>query len=66
MKKSKYIGITYPHIFSNRIVRWLWKRINCRRGIHLWDEAWSPQNHYLSCDACGKTLGIDDDWTYRM
>jgi hypothetical protein len=62
---THYIGITYPHIFRFHWVHWLWKLINCRRGMHLWDEVWSPDNHYLFCDACEKRVGIEDGWRYN-
>lgn len=32
---------------------WLWRKLNCRRRIHLFDEVLSSDDHYLSCDACG-------------
>lgn len=60
---DSYIGIKYPRVFGLKLVKWLWRHINCRRGMHLLDEVWSPDAHYLSCDACQfsvtiKTVGI--------
>ena len=31
-----------------------WAKINCVKGKHLFDEVLSD-DHYLFCDACGKT-----------
>lgn len=57
-KKIEYYGITYPKIFDNRLVKWLWKRINCKKNKHLFDETSSFDEHYLYCDACGLYVGI--------
>lgn len=39
---------------------WAWKRVNCVRNIHAFDEvAATPDNNYLVCDACGLTVYID-------
>lgn len=43
---------TYPSILDNRLSHWLWKRLCCPRGWHLWDEVLSELGHRLSCDAC--------------
>lgn len=55
----RYSGITYPKIFSGKIVRWLWKQFMCKRGRHLLDECWSFDEWYLSCDACNLMIHID-------
>ena len=34
----------------------LWKWIFCSHRWHLWDEVWSPDGHYLVCDACDKVV----------
>ena len=55
----KYIGITYPKIFSGRIRLWFWKQFMCPRHRHLFDEVWASNNwHYLYCDACGMEVHI--------
>lgn len=56
--KLPYTGITYPKIFANRLVWWLWKRIMCKKNKHLLDECWSLEDWYLSCDACGLEIYI--------
>ena len=63
-KKCTYMGLTYPACFRSKAIHWLWKRLNCRRNMHLWDEVWDIDNHYLVCDACGKEVGIDDGWKF--
>jgi len=60
------IGITYPKVFGLWIIRWFWKRINCKRGMHLWDEVEDDLNHFLYCDACGKELFIDDSGKFKF
>ena len=58
-------GLTYPH----RIIRfgwqsWLWRKVFCKREIHLFDEVLSGGSedpvwdHYLVCDACQLMVGI--------
>jgi hypothetical protein len=47
-----YHGYSYPSIFANRLGWFLWKRLFCRTGWHLWDEVWSLDFHGLFCDAC--------------
>ncbi len=63
---SKYIGITYPKILTNKYALKLWKRFMCKNNKHLFDEVWSiwgepddPQ-HYLYCDACGFSVNISE------
>lgn len=51
-KKTTYLGYSYPKIFDNNFVRWIWKRTFCKIGWHLWDEVYSGSGHYLYCDAC--------------
>lgn len=53
--RSKYVGLTYPKIFNNRLVHKLWKRFMCKDGKHLFDEVLTYHTepmHYLWCDAC--------------
>lgn len=57
--KYKYHGITYPIFFCFKPFFWLWKRICCRRGWHLFDEVWSTDNHYLHCDVCELVVNIE-------
>ncbi len=62
---SSYKGITYPKIFGNILGWWLWKKIMCPKHKHLLDECWSPNDWYLSCDACGIEIHIKEvDETY--
>ena len=52
-----YHGYSYPSVFDNSLAHWLWKRLCCPRGWHLWDEVVSHDAHYLYCDACGVEFG---------
>jgi hypothetical protein len=49
---KNYKGYTYPKFLQNKLCWYLWKRIFCKRGWHLWDEVSSLDEHYLYCDAC--------------
>jgi hypothetical protein len=49
-----YENYTYPKFLQNRLAHWLWKKLFCRMGWHLWDEVLSLDYHYLYCDACEK------------
>lgn len=60
-----YWGITYPHVFRFRLIRWVWKKINCKRGMHLFDEVQNTSvyisqedEHYLTCDACNLIINV--------
>jgi acetone carboxylase gamma subunit len=55
----KYIGITYPKILANKLVWWLWRRFMCPNNKHLLDECASLDDWYLSCDACGLEVHIN-------
>lgn len=57
---SRYIGISYPRFLSFAPILWLWKRICCKRGWHLFDECESTDWHHLVCDACDNTLPLYD------
>lgn len=54
---SEYQG--YTHYWPLKLL-WLWRLLFCRREWHLWDEVESDCDHYLSCDACGKTVQIGE------
>jgi len=62
---NKYVGITHPLDQGNLsdekfdLILNAWKFSNCSQGIHLWDEVWSDDSHYLHCDACGMEVHID-------
>ena len=58
--KKKGFGITYPKVFQNEIIWFLWKKFFCNRGWHLFDEVQSV-NHYLYCDACEKTVLLKEE-----
>jgi hypothetical protein len=52
-------GITYPGILCHPPVLWLWRRLACPHGWHLWDEVIGVlHQHSLSCDACDLALDI--------
>jgi len=48
---ASLIGYTYPRLLQHRVVWWIWKRVFCPHGWHLWDEV-GGETHYLYCDAC--------------
>lgn len=65
--KHKYHGYSYPTILSKGPLGWLWKKIFCKRGWHLWDEVLGTGadtedgwEHSMVCDVCQKTIIIDD------
>lgn len=56
--KADWQGITYPEVLQNDESLKVWKRQNCKRGMHLFDEYSSSGEHKLYCDACGLTVHI--------
>ena len=43
----------------------VWRRWLCVRGVHLWDETWSSDEHAFVCDACQLLVNIESiDDTY--
>lgn len=63
---TEYHGFTYPTILDHAWVHWLWRRLFCPKGWHLWDEARGLNDDTLYCDACGWNIVIaqvfHDDW----
>ena len=53
-----YHGLTYPHFLSGKLIQKLWKKIFCRKDVHLFDEVKTLEEHRLSCDACGLSVHI--------
>lgn len=60
---AHYRGMSYPgagtrcrRLAALRLA--LHRRFFCRRGWHLFDEAWGTLGHKLVCDACGLEVGI--------
>jgi len=56
----KYRGYVYPRCFDNYRMWWVWRKLFCPRGWHLWDEVSTPDESYLFCDACGEEVGIHE------
>ena len=56
-KSIPYRGITYPKRYDNKIKQAKWRKKNCPKEIHLFDEV-KGAGHYLYCDACGLTVHI--------
>ena len=56
-----YRGYSYPSALAHRPIYWLWARIFCPRGWHLWDETWAIDWHGMSCDACYAALQIQQE-----
>lgn len=61
-KKCDYMGITHgvsstmiedPHFIE------AWKKNRCSKGHHLFDEVWTIDSHYLSCDICNLVVNIE-------
>jgi len=59
--KNEYVGISYPKLFQNKLVQWLWKKFMCPKGRHLLDEVWGIDEHYLYCDACKRFYVFIDE-----
>lgn len=57
-KHVRYRGLTYPKEFDNAAAQKRWKKNNCPKNIHLFDECRSDVGHRLVCDACGFTVHI--------
>lgn len=57
---NKYVGITHPvgDIVEVKEFCEAWKASNCKQGIHVFDEVWSLENHYLHCDVCEMEVHI--------
>ncbi len=58
---NKYIGITHPiqeMLIENEVFCESWKTTNCAEGIHVFDEVFSDESHYLHCDVCGIEVHI--------
>lgn len=55
---TKYKGYSYPTILQNKLCWYLWKKFQCKKGNHLWDEVYTVERHYLYCDACGEELSL--------
>ena len=53
-----YVGYSYPRWLDRALIQKLWKRWCCKMGWHLWDEIWSPDGHWLFCDACEDEIRI--------
>jgi len=62
MREPEWLNISYPiPEFLQRLdfIYWIWKRIMCRHGYHLFDEVINSDcEHYLVCDACELMLHI--------
>jgi len=59
---NSYIGITHPitdDLLEKEDFCKAWKKANCVNGIHLFDECWSLEEHFLHCDVCGMDVYID-------
>jgi len=55
---NPYYGVTYSKYWCKPKRLKLWRRKNCRKNMHLFDEVWTGRDHYLVCDACGLTVHI--------
>ena len=60
----KWKGITYlkpgePEWSDEKFAEW--KKNECSKGNHLWDEVWSTDRHYLFCDACEISQTIEPE-----
>lgn len=55
---EEWLGITYPYLLQNRLCLFIWRKIFCPGGFHLFDEVQSVEHHYLSCDACDYAVNL--------
>lgn len=60
MVRRSYHNITYPRFLQKKFIWNLWKKVMCKYGYHLWDEVASDADHYLYCDACEKSLKLEN------
>lgn len=51
---ARYRNHRYPKLLDNAYAQFLWRKLFCRGGWHLWNEVLSglDERHYLFCDAC--------------
>lgn len=49
--------INNPFVF-NRFVCWIWKKLLCPQGIHLFDELLEDEESVFICDGCGFTIEL--------
>lgn len=61
-----YYGISYFSFLQFEFIYKFWKKYFCKKNIHLFDEVWNIENHYLVCDACGLIVHIDHIDTQYM
>lgn len=59
--REEWLSVSYPNIWCNKVVHYLWKVLFCRIGFHLFDEVQSVTDHSLYCDACDFTIHIAKD-----
>lgn len=57
--KNKYYGITHFKFLDFYFIYKIWKILFCKRNIHLFDEVYSIDKHYLFCDACELEVHIN-------
>lgn len=54
---NTYQGFSYPKIFQNKLMWFIWKKLCCSKNHHLFDEVLNDnKEHYLYCDACEKII----------
>jgi hypothetical protein len=59
---KEFLGITHLLFWLPENFEWVfrtWKKLFCPSGIHLFDEVWTPDKHYLYCDACDMEIKIE-------
>lgn len=61
-KMERMVGHSYPRWIQNSACWWIWRKLCCSCGWHLWDEVVTLDRHYLSCDACGAEAVLDNEW----
>ena len=65
-KKYSYRGLTHNMPVSNWFLK-LWRKVFCKKEIHLLDEVWNAEEHFLICDACEIMVHIKKiDLTYQI
>ena len=61
---DRYRGYSYFCLLDSKLAHFVWRRLFCPTGWHLWDEVLSShgsdpdRGHYLYCDACGETMDV--------
>ena len=76
MKPDHFEYRGFGHFPIPRWLLWMWRKLLCKRGIHLWDEVLSSAGGkeenggwrwYFCCDACQIEVNVEGvNTTYQI